>query len=224
MYLDRKVLEKEKLKNCNLINPIFKSDIDKYILFFLDRLERKDPKLKSLICQYRDFDEKRLFFYVNRVNDYIHDRVYLKQFFKSIGVKYLKSQLSLENLKSISNVFLETLEIYSIARGKLVDPQLLSQLYSIIFDAILEGAKEEYSLWHKNIENTFTCVSRMKIEVIIQRSLALSYDNEEIVSQRLMQKNTYFQKAIEKIGKQKTKELIAVTIDTVKKKSKLGVN
>ena len=64
----------------------------------------------------------------------------------------------------------------------------------------------------------------MKIEVTIQRALVLSYDDEEIVTQRLLQKNTYFQKAIEKISKQKTRELIAIGIDIVKRKSKLGVN
>ena len=223
MLINQRSLEEDNIKNLNQIIAIIKSDIRSYIVLLFNDLERKDFKLKNSIFKLSYFNEKQIVFYINRVSEYINDLLYLKHLFRVIGIKYLKSEMILEDLNSLCDSFLDTLEIYLIPRGNYCRKQELFQLYQTIFESILDGAKDEYSLWHKSNENTFTCVNRMRIEVIIQRALILSYNDETIVSQRLMQ-NTYFQKSLQKIGKQKTRELMEIAIDTVKHKLELRAN
>lgn len=224
MLTNQICLENNNIKIKNLIKQIVRAELNDYISLLFHNLERQDPKLKKLISPYLYFQEKRLNMEIKKVTKYIHDPIALKESFKSIGAKYLKSSMNLDTLNSLCSLFLESLEIYLLFQKKKFIKQELLELYQVAIGAILDGAKEEYSLWHKKHEDTFTCVNRMKIEVIIQRTLALSYYEENIVTQRLLQKNVYFQKAVDKIGTKKTKELIASAIHIVQKKYKLGVD
>lgn len=217
MYLTRKNSEKSNRDSLSRAAIEVKADVKNYIDCFFDNLENSDRELKIKISKSLVFREKQLTHYIKRVCDSINNLANLKKLFRLIGGKYLKSELTIADLTLLSNTFLQTLEMYLGSFDSLASKQKIYLIYNTILEEILEGAKDKHSLWHEQRENTFSCVKRMKVEAVIQRTLTISDGNEELVLYRLMHK-AYFETSLEKIGKEKTLELIKVAIEIVNKK------
>lgn len=220
MYLGKKSPKISNRDSLTRAATEIKADVKNYINSFCANLENNNPELKTKISKNLVFQERQLTQYVKRVVDSSANLTQLKKIFRLIGGKYLKSDLSLADLTLLSQTFLQTLEIYLGSFENLASKQKIYLTYQTIFTEILAGAKERYSLWHENSENVSSCVKRMKIEAIIQRTLARSDSNEELVIHSRLLNNGYFQKSLQKIGKQKTLELITSAIEIVNKKSK----
>ena len=205
-----------KMENLEQMFATLQPDSTEFISSLSSRIAR-NPKLKTKFSNSTEQLEKEITYYWNIVCENIGNISYLKLFVKSLASKYITSHLIVENWQIMGDIFTNALKTYLKDRYTPEVQQEIFCLFKIIIDSILEGAKEQYSLWDSHSHNVKSHINRLRIEAIIRKHLQeddLNSDSETIKA-RLLQ-DVYFQEAMQKLGREKTLELIADVIQKVK--------
>ena len=206
-----------KLENLEQMFATLQPDSTEFISSLSAHIAR-NPKLKTKFFNSTEELEKQITYYWNILCENISNTSYLKLFVKSLGSKYIDSHLIVENCQIIGDIFTNALKTYLKERYTPEIQQELFFLFKIIIDSILEGAKDKYSLWDSHSHNVKSHINRLRIEAIIRKNLQEDHLNSdsETIEARLLH-DVYFQEAVEKLGREKTLELISDVIQKVKK-------
>lgn len=186
---------------------LIRKDSENFANIFYQLLEEEYPALISkLAIKKREYKYKQLISWLKLVFNYLNRGIYFKLLLKSMGSKYISFGVGFKHYQIIGNTLLKTVACFLKDKWTVEVEKAWQDFYEIAVDFMLQGAKEKYSLWNRSNGQVVSEVNRLRIEAIIRKARR-EKTSVEVLTQKLME-DTYFQKAIHYIGREKAFEIL----------------
>ena len=197
----------------NLIRPESK----RFAHLFYNNLFFKYPETKSLFANISIAEqENKLMVSLVLIIDNLRDLTYLKKMLINLGERHLKYEVVSKHYQLVGEVLLATLEDYLKSHWTAEVKQAWTDAYEIIVDLMLEGAKEKYYHLGSGSKNVKCTLNKLKFEAIVRKAWRDSGSSDSIdLIVPILTKSSYFQATYEKLGQEKTLELVSQIIEEV---------
>ncbi|MGK7915433.1 MAG: globin family protein [Prochloraceae cyanobacterium] len=185
---------------------------DKFARSFYQNLFLKYPEVKPLFSNTSmQEQEKKLIASLVLVIDNIRHLAYLEHLLKNLGKRHLKYGTISEHYQLVGDSLLTTLGDYLESQWTPEVQQTWADAYKIIVNLMIDGAKEEHELKNISGQDFDYGIKRLKFEAIARKALR-NGNSPNLVVQILME-HSYFQETMQKLGKEKTFQLISEVIE-----------
>ena len=191
---------------------------------FYQNLFLKYPEIKPLFAETNlEEQEKKLLLSLVLIIDNLRNLTYLKDLLKKMGQRHLQYDVVSEHYPIVGQILLSTLQDYLGTHWTPEVKQAWTDAYKIVMDLMLEGAKEKHSLWNQKTQNVTCTIQKLRVEAIAQKAWRETDSKAKAI--QTMMADSYFQKTLVKLGREKTIELISQTLEKARMKEKnLGTN
>ena len=194
-----------------------RQDSERFAHSFYQNLFLKYPEVEPLFANTSmEEQEKKLIESLVLVIDNLRNLAYLSHLLKNLGKRHLKYGAIAEHYQLVGDSLLTTLGDYLEPRWTPEIKQAWADAYHIIVDLMIEGAKEEHEFQNCYGKNVDYALKKLKFEAIARKALR-GGSSPHLVAQMLV-KHSYFQETQEKLGKEKTFQLISEIIEKASQK------
>ncbi len=196
-----------------------RQDSERFAHSFYQNLFLEYPEVRPLFAQTSmEKQEKKLMASLVLVIDNIRHLAYLKQLLKNLGKRHLKYGTIFEHYQLVGDSLLTTLGDYLESQWTPEVKQAWTDAYQIIVNLMIEGVKEEQEPQIFSGQDFNYCLTRLKFEAIARKALR-NGSPPDLVVQMLLQ-YSYFQETQEKLGQEKTFQLISDILENASQKEK----
>ncbi len=189
------------------------SNSEKFCKIFYQLLEEENNELTRL---FRDkttkYKYKQLMSWLTFIFNKVRQSSYSLLLLKHIGGKNMEIGITFKHYQIASETLLKSVACYLQDKWTTEVARAWREFSEISMDIMLEGGKEQYSLWNGSSLQIVRDINRMRIEAITRKILD-SHNSLEVITNKLM-KDKYFQKAEHYMGREKAIEIV---FDLVKK-------
>ncbi len=209
--MNREILKK------NLI--LIKNDSENLANIFYQLLEKESPTLTRLLSAQTQTEskQKQLIYWLKLVFHYLEQGRDFNILLKKMGRKYISFEVNFKHYQIIEDTLLKTVACV-LKEQWTREVELAWQDFSkSVVELMLQGAKEKYSLWNSSNGGVLSEVNRLKIEALIRKA-KLNNTSVEILTQELLA-DSYFQKAIHYLGRQKALEILLEFLEQTNRKN-----
>ncbi|MDJ0716873.1 MAG: hypothetical protein QNJ54_22105 [Prochloraceae cyanobacterium] len=189
------------------------SNSEKFCKIFYQLLEEENNELMRLFRhKTTNYKYKQLMNWLTFVFNKVRQSSYSLVLLKHIGGKNIELGITFKHYQIVSDTLLRSVACYLQDKWTTEVARAWREFSEISMDIMLEGGKEQYSLWNGSSLQIIRDVNRMRIEAITQKVLD-AHNSLEVIMDKLME-DKYFQKAEYYMGREKAIEIV---FDLVKK-------
>lgn len=184
-------------------------DSANFAALFYQKLFLDHPELQPLFADTNiKRQEEKLMTALVMIIDNLCNFPYLENLLKSLGARHIKYGVDTKHYRILGETLFKTLEYYLEKDWTLEVKLAWKEAYYKITDLMIEGAKEESNPHNNNFFPYLPSLfDKLRAEAIAQKALRDGY-SVSLVTEKLMA-DYCFQDVIQKVGKEKTLELIS---------------
>ncbi len=190
---------------------------------FYQKLFLRYPQVKKLFARTNmEQQEKKLLYSLAMIVENFGKVDSLDYIVKNLGKRHLSYQVVAEHYEYVGDILLETLQLYLKSEWTPIVQQVWAEAYEQIVNLMLEGSKQTYahsSYSRQNNKPIKFILKQLRVEAIGHRALNSNSDSPEVLTQKMLD-DDHFKEMEQKVGKEKTFEVVSDVLERVRRKRK----